>query len=77
MSQKQKRKSDTKEWERVASLFEGPEGIEIMKSSRALTAIEKRKLLGSGATKLVSVRIPEDDLDALKAIADSHKTVPW
>lgn len=33
---------------------------------------EKRKLLGPGRTKLISVRVPEDDLKALRDIAEEN-----
>lgn len=67
------RKKQEQDWERVAKIFEGKRGLSVMKASRAVSTIERRKLLGSGKTKLVSVRIPEEDLLALRAIAHEHQ----
>lgn len=74
MKRKQKKGKDRSEdWSRVAELFEGEDGLGILRASRALTAIERRRLLGAGTTRLVSIRVPEDDLVALKAIAETHE----
>ncbi len=72
MSEKRKRdKKIEKYWEETAAMFEAP-GIEALKGSRILSAVETRKLLGPGRTKLVSIRVPEADLEAVKEIADRH-----
>ena len=68
MSEKRKR---NKKWEEAAATFEAP-GIEALKGSRVLTAVETRQLLGPGRTKLVSIRVPETDLEAVKEIAEKH-----
>jgi predicted DNA binding CopG/RHH family protein len=59
-------------WKDVAELFEGDKGIDVMKKSRVLSNVERRRLLGAGKTKLVSLRVPEEDLEALKGIAEAH-----
>ena len=60
-----------KNWDEAAAIFEAP-GIEALKGSRVLSAVETRKLLGPGPTKLVSIRVPETDLEAVKEIAEKH-----
>lgn len=60
-----------KHWEETAAMFEAP-GIGALKGSRVLTAVETRRLLGPGRTKLVSIRVPETDLEAVKEIAERH-----
>ncbi len=72
MSEKRKRnKDDEKYWEAAAAQFEAP-GIDALKGSRVLSAVETRRLLGPGRTKLVSIRVPETDLEAVKEIAEKH-----
>ena len=46
--------------------------MKMLERSRPLTQAERRKLLGKAKTKAVSIRIPEDDLVALKEIAQQH-----
>ncbi|HLD73929.1 MAG TPA: hypothetical protein VJB34_03410 [Bdellovibrionota bacterium] len=75
MSQKQRKLGKTgqeRNWEETADIFEGAKGHAIMKASRALNAIERRKLLGPGKTKLISVRVPEEDIEALRNIAEKN-----
>lgn len=62
-----------KNWEETAKIFEGKEGLAVMEGSRALNTIERRKLLGPGKGKLISLRLPEDDLHALREIAEENK----
>lgn len=71
MSEKRKRNKMEEHWEKAAATFEAP-GIEALKGSRVLTAVETRQLLGPGRTKLVSIRVPETDLEAVKEIAEKH-----
>ncbi len=66
------RKGAEGRWKDIADLFEGDKGIDAMKKSRVLSSVERRKLLGAGKTKLVSLRVPEEDLTALKGIAEAH-----
>lgn len=62
-----------KSWEETAALFENEkESLKIMKASRVLSAIEKRRLFGPGKTKQISVRLPEEDLEAVKEIAQAN-----
>jgi len=43
-----------------------------MKGSRVLSASARRRLLGPGKTKQISVRLPEEDLEAVKEIAEAN-----
>lgn len=52
-------------------MFEAP-GIEALKGSRVLSSVETRRLLGPGRTRLVSIRVPEADLEAVKEISEKH-----
>lgn len=61
-----------KNWEKAAGFYEGNASLPVLKSSKALSAIQKRQLLGPGKTKLVSLRVPEEDLEALRAIAEEN-----
>ncbi len=62
-----------KSWEDTAAVFEDvKESIKIMKSSRVLTSSEKRRLFGPGRTKQISIRLPEEDLEAVKEISQLH-----
>ena len=62
-----------KNWEKTATLFESEkESLKIMEASRVLSAVEKRRLFGSGKTKQISVRLPEEDLEAVKKIAEAN-----
>jgi predicted DNA binding CopG/RHH family protein len=60
-------------WEKAASLYENPKtSMKMLEQSRSLTPAERRKFLGKAKTKAVSIRIPEDDLVALKEIAQQN-----
>lgn len=63
-----------KNWEKAAALFEEEKaGIEIMEGSKALSTGETRELLGRGGkNKLISIRLPEEELAAVKKIAETH-----
>ena len=66
-------KSVEAHWEKVASLYESPKtSMKMLEQSRALTPAERRKFLGKAKTRAVSIRIPEDDLLALKEIAQQN-----
>ena len=70
MSHKSKKENDTVRWEKAAALFEDPKEFEkIAKNSRVLSASEERALLGPGRTKQISIRLPKEDLEAVKEIA--------
>jgi len=71
MREKRKGNKLERNWEKTAAMFEAP-GIDALKGSRALTAVETKRLLGPGRTKLVSIRVPESDLEAVKEIAEKH-----
>lgn len=71
MRGKRKGNKIERHWEEAAARFEAP-GIEALKGSRVLSAVETKRLLGSGRTKLVSIRVPETDLEAMKEIAEKH-----
>lgn len=62
-----------KDWARVAEFFESKEGLSIMKESRALNVIERRKLLGPSKGKLISLRLPQEDIEALREIAEENE----
>jgi predicted DNA binding CopG/RHH family protein len=60
-------------WEAAARRFEDPrESLRLMRESRLLTAAERRDLFGPGKTKAISLRMPEEDLEALKEIAEAY-----
>ena len=60
-------------WESAAHFYESNASLEVLKKGTPLSAVEKRKLLGPGKKKLISVRLPEDDLEALRMIAKRHE----
>lgn len=60
-------------WKKTADLFESKEGLSIMENSRALNAIERRKLLGPSKGKLISLRLPQEDIEALREIAQENE----
>jgi predicted DNA binding CopG/RHH family protein len=63
-------KVQEKHWERAAALYEGADtSIEALSASRSLTTAERRRIFGKSKTKAISIRIPEDDLEAIKKIA--------
>ena len=66
------RKEQEKNWEKTAKIFEKEEGLSVMRESRVLSPAERRELLGASKTKLISVRIPEEDIFALKTIAEKN-----
>jgi predicted DNA-binding protein len=75
MSKKQKKinkEEQEKNWAQTAEIFEGKEGLSVMKASRVLNAIERRKLLGRGKSKLISLRLPEEDIQVLREIAEKN-----
>lgn len=77
MKQKSKIKKPSSEhvanWQSTADQFEDQAHFQaIAKFSRVLSASEKRKLFGSGKTKAISVRLPEEDLLAVKELASAN-----
>jgi predicted DNA binding CopG/RHH family protein len=75
MKQKRKRSAakQVEAWEKTASLFENQEkSLAAMKKSRVLSASQRRKLLGPGKTQQISLRIPKEDLEAVKEVAEAH-----
>jgi len=66
------KKEQEKNWEETAQIFEKKEGLSVMRESRVLSPAERRELLGASKTKLISVRIPEEDISALKTIAEEN-----
>jgi len=75
MKEKVKKADKTLEahWEKAAALYENPKtAMKMLEQSRSLTPAERRKFLGKAKTKAVSIRIPEDDLVALKEIAQQN-----
>jgi len=68
---KTKSKKSAKNWDETASLFEDPDTFEkIALASRVLSLQEQRELLGPSRTKQVSIRLPIEDLEAVKRIAE-------
>ena len=66
-------KSLESHWKKVASRYENPKtAMKMLEQSRPLTAAEKRKFLGKSKAKAISIRIPEEDLVALKDIAQKN-----
>lgn len=75
MMQKQKKPSaeQVKNWEETAAVFEDKaKALKIMTASRTLSASERRRMFGPGKTKQISVRLPEEDLEAVKEIAEAN-----
>ena len=71
---KKSKTNPEKRWEKAALLFEDPiESLKIMKKSKVLSAIEQRKLLGPSKTKPISIRLPEEDLEAIKEVAENNE----
>jgi len=66
------KKEQERNWEKTAKIFEKEDGLSVMRESRVLSPVERRELLGAGKTKLISVRIPEEDISALKTIAEEN-----
>ncbi len=76
MKQKSKKTKNKQvsSWEVAAAAFENPKrAIRIMKASRVLTLAERRKLYGSGAGKQISLRLPSEDLEAVKELAAANQ----
>ncbi len=79
MKRKQKRGKKTQEspeqrWEEASAIFENPKRFEeLAKGSRVLSASEQRAMLGPGKTKQTSIRLPEEDLAAVKEIAEASE----
>lgn len=61
-----------KTWKEAARFYESDDSLKVLEQGEPLAAVERRKLLGPGKKKLISVRLPEDDLEALKIIAKKH-----
>lgn len=62
-------KNDEDRWNMLALLYEDEQSMgNIIDNSNILNQIETRKILGHGKKSLVSIRIPLEDLIALKAI---------
>lgn len=66
-------KEDKKRLNQAAKQFESDESIVLLKDSSLLTPKEQRDMLGQGKKKLISLRVPEEDLEILKKIASHHK----
>ena len=56
-------------WAKSAAHFESDASLKDLELSVAISAAERRRQLGPGRTKPISVRMPEEDLIALKEIA--------
>ncbi len=62
-----------KRWEEAANLFEDPiESLKIMKSSKLLSTVAQRKLMGPSKTKPISIRLPQEDLAVIKELAEAN-----
>jgi predicted DNA binding CopG/RHH family protein len=77
MKEKQKKeqgKAAERRWEKLAALYEDPKtSVKMLEQSRALSAAEKKKFLGKSKSKAISIRIPEEDLFALKEVAEKYQ----
>lgn len=63
-------KSDEARWGLLAQLYEDNKNFDnVIENSQILNQIEIRKILGQGKKKLISIRMPEEDLKALKALS--------
>ena len=75
MKRKSKKINDEQisSWEQTATAFEDPSiSLEMMKASRVLSVSERRRVYGPSKTKQISVRLPEEDLEAIKEIAQTN-----
>jgi len=61
-----------KHWAKVAAFYESDASLPALRASEVVGPVERRELLGRGKTKLVSIRIPEEDLEALRRIAEAN-----
>ena len=63
-----------KHWKEAALLFDDPtESLKIMKDSKLLSVVAQRKLMGPSKTKAISIRLPQEDLAAIKEIAAANE----
>lgn len=70
---KKLKKQDIERWEEAALFHENDKNFsKIIDKSEVVSAIEARKMLGPGTKKLVSMRIPEEDLLALRYLAKKY-----
>jgi predicted DNA binding CopG/RHH family protein len=68
---KNKSKKVAKNWEKTANAFESKDQfLKLAAASRVLELHEQRELLGPSKTKQVSIRLPIEDLEAVKRIAE-------
>lgn len=64
--------SDKKRWEEAADHFESEAAfLKLAKHSRTATASEQRALVGPSKGKQISIRLPEEDIRAMKELADA------
>lgn len=70
---KRLKKEDAKRLKTAAKEFESNDSIKLLENSSLLTPKEQREMLGHGKKKLISIRVPEEDLAILKKIASHHK----
>ena len=63
---KKELEAEATRWIKAGKLFESPEPLAL---SRPLSPEDHRLLLGAGKRKPISIRIPENDLEAIRKIA--------
>lgn len=59
-------------WLKANKLFESDDSLETLASSTPVTPEEHRQILGAGARKPISIRIPENDLAEIQKIAEAN-----
>ena len=72
MKSSKKPKKDEKRWSEAAKLFEDRASLELLALSTPVTPEEHRQILGAGERKLISIRIPENDLAEIQKIAKAN-----
>lgn len=63
---------DKKRWCKAANLFESDSGLNLLALSTPISPEEHRQILGAGTRKLISIRIPENDLNEIQRIAKAN-----
>jgi predicted DNA binding CopG/RHH family protein len=64
--------SDKNRWEEAAFHFEDEAAfLKLAKQSKTTTASEQRALVGPSKAKQISIRLPEEDIRAMKELADA------
>ena len=64
--------NDKNRWEKAAAHFEDESAfLKLAKESKTASAAEQRALVGPSKAKQISIRLPEEDIRAMKELADA------